>query len=81
MGKTSQWTPKMYESIRASHTGCAETPIRTKTINPLSRIERGRNAERNPIVKPRMSHIRTPPSRSEAVTGSAVRISSRTWTG
>ena len=49
----------------------AETPIRTKTIIPLSRSERGRNAESSPIVKPRKSQSRTPPTRSETVTGSA----------
>ena len=48
---------------------------------PCRGASAGVNAERIPIVKPMMSHISMPPSRSEPVTGSALRISSRTSTG
>ena len=64
----------MYESEKPSQTGCAATPIRTKTIRPRSRIDRGRNAEMTPIGKAINSQRRVPPMRSASVTGIASQI-------
>ena len=52
-------------------TGCAEIPIRTKTIATLSKSERGRSAERTPMGMASKSQKKAPPKTSEAVTGAA----------
>ena len=63
-----------YWRIRPIQTTGAEIPIRTKTIEVLSKSERGRSAERIPIGSAIAIQRMTPPRTSEAVTGAACRI-------
>jgi hypothetical protein len=67
-------TPKKYEKISPIHTGCAETPIRTKTIAARSINDRGRNAEKIPTESPMIIQRTAPPKTSDAVTGAAFLI-------
>src|SRR5580765_3538728 len=63
--------PTTYARMRPIHTGCAEMPIRTKTIEVLSSSERGRSADRIPTGNAISIHSTAPPITSDAVTGAA----------
>ena len=71
------------ERITPIHTGCAETPIGTNTIDVLSSSERGRNADEDPDRERRsVIHSNAPPKlTSEAVTGAAGRAPSCSRSG
>ena len=63
--------PTTYDRIRPIHTGCAEIPISTNTIDVRSNSDRGFSADRIPIGNAISIHNIAPPSTSDAVTGAA----------
>jgi hypothetical protein len=64
--------PTTYARMRPIHTGCAEIPISTKTIDVRSSSDRGRSAERIPIGSAISIQRIAPPMTSDAVTGAAL---------
>ena len=68
----------MYARTRPIQSGCADTPISTKTMPNLSISERGLRAEMSPIGIAISSQTTAPPMTSDIVTGAARPITSTT---
>ena len=71
IGNQPSLKPKKYANSSPIHTGCAEIPIRTKTMAIRSSNDRGRSAERIPTGSAISIQMMAPPNTSEAVTGAA----------